>query len=96
MLVHLAMARIVRCATGIASVLKAASPSVQVVGCQPTASHTMERCVAAGAVVQMPSEPTLSDGTAGACVNALCMPMFICTVQGQSRPILASLQFALP
>ncbi|KAK9804127.1 hypothetical protein WJX73_002034 [Symbiochloris irregularis] len=51
--------------TGIASLLKAVKPRVQVVGCQPVASHVMERCVAAGKIVQEPSLSTLSDGTAG-------------------------------
>ena len=46
--------------------LKAAAPAVRVVGCQPGASDVMRRCVAAGRILEHPSLPTLSDGTAGA------------------------------
>ncbi len=49
----------------MASVLKAADPSVWVVGCQPAASDVMRQSVAAGTIVDMPSAPTLSDATAG-------------------------------
>ena len=50
---------------GCASVLKAFAPHVRIVGCQPQASNVMQQSVAAGRVVQAPSEDTLSDGTAG-------------------------------
>ncbi|EFJ39992.1 hypothetical protein VOLCADRAFT_108389 [Volvox carteri f. nagariensis] len=36
---------------GVASVLKAADPSIQVIGCQPAASDVMARSVAAGRIV---------------------------------------------
>ena len=49
-----------------AAVLKAAAPAVRVVGCQPAASDVMRRCVAARRILEHPSLPTLSDGTAGA------------------------------
>ncbi len=51
--------------SGIASVLKAANPDVTVYGCQPEASAVMARSVAANEILDLPSEPTLSDGTAG-------------------------------
>lgn len=54
-----------RAHAGVASVLKAVQPAVEVVGCQPRASHVMQQCVAAGQVVPAPSLPTLSEGTAG-------------------------------
>jgi threonine dehydratase len=40
-------------------------PDVRIVGCQPLNSPVMARSVAAGRILDMPSEPTLSDGTAG-------------------------------
>lgn len=50
---------------GIAAVLKAASPEARVIGCQPAASDVMAQSVKAGAILDIPSEDTLSDGTAG-------------------------------
>lgn len=50
---------------GIAAVLKAASPAITIVGCQPAASDIMRQSVAAGAIVDAPSGDTLSDATAG-------------------------------
>jgi len=49
-----------------AAVLKAAEPRIHIVGCQPAASDVMRRCVAVGRIVDAPSLPTFSDGTAGA------------------------------
>lgn len=51
--------------SGIGSVLKTRRPGIRVYGCQPTASAVMAHSVAAGRVLDLPSEPTLSDGTAG-------------------------------
>ena len=51
--------------SGIAGYLKAVLPGVRVIGCQPEASPVMARSVEAGAIVDIPSGPTLSDGTAG-------------------------------
>jgi threonine dehydratase len=50
---------------GVGSVIRARNPSVRIVGCQPQASAVMAHSVAAGRVLDEPSEPTLSDGTAG-------------------------------
>ena len=50
---------------GIGAVLKEANPATRVFGCQPSASPVMMRSVAAGEILDLPSEPTLSDGTAG-------------------------------
>lgn len=50
---------------GVGAVLKAHNPDIRVVGCQPAASPVMTRSVEAGEILEMPSEPTLSDGTAG-------------------------------
>ena len=50
---------------GIAGYLKARDASVHVVGCQPENSRVMAESVKAGKILELPSEPTLSDGTAG-------------------------------
>ncbi len=51
--------------SGVGSVLKARNENVMVIGCQPAASPVMARSIAAGHIINMESEPTLSDGTAG-------------------------------
>jgi threonine dehydratase len=50
---------------GIGSVLKNHRPAIRVIGCQPLASPVMARSIAAGKILDLPSKPTLSDGTAG-------------------------------
>ena len=50
---------------GTGSVLKQHNPDIRITGCQPCASPVMARSIDAGHIVDMPSEPTLSDGTAG-------------------------------
>lgn len=50
---------------GVGSVLKARNPNVRVYGCQPQASAVMAHSIAAGEILDLPSEATLSDGTAG-------------------------------
>ena len=50
---------------GIASYLKAVKPTVRVIGCSPENSQVMAQSVAAGGLLDLPSLPTLSDGTAG-------------------------------
>ncbi len=52
-------------ASGVASIVKAVSPSTRVVGCSPAASAVMYHSLRAGRILDMPSDPTLSDGTAG-------------------------------
>jgi threonine dehydratase len=51
--------------SGVGAYLKSLNPEVAVVACQPEASPVMTRSVQAGRILEMPSEPTLSDGTAG-------------------------------
>lgn len=51
--------------SGVASVLKSVNPEMHIVGCQPGASAVMARSVQAGRILELPSEATLSDGTAG-------------------------------
>lgn len=51
---------------GMASYLKAVKPAaVQIIGCSPENSRVMAQSVAAGELLDLPSLPTLSDGTAG-------------------------------
>jgi threonine dehydratase len=50
---------------GIAGYLKAAHPSITIVGCLPERSPVMAESVRAGRIVEIESGPTLSDGTAG-------------------------------
>jgi len=50
---------------GVGSVLKDRDPGISVIGCQPAASPVMARSIEVGRIVEMRSEPTLSDGTAG-------------------------------
>jgi threonine dehydratase len=51
--------------SGVATALKAARPSIEIVGCSPINSCVMHASVAAGRVLDLPSLPTFSDGTAG-------------------------------
>ncbi len=51
--------------SGVASVLKSGNPAIRIVGCQPEASAVMAHSIEAGRIVDEPSNPTLSDGTAG-------------------------------
>ncbi|MEM9208304.1 MAG: pyridoxal-phosphate dependent enzyme, partial [Pseudomonadota bacterium] len=50
---------------GVGTALKAVDPDVEIVSCQPLASAVMTESVKAGRILDLPSEPTLSDGTAG-------------------------------
>lgn len=50
---------------GIGSYLKAQSPAIEVVGCQPENSRVMYESIRAGEIIDFPEQPTLSDGTAG-------------------------------
>ena len=51
--------------SGVGAFLKSVNPGVTVVACQPEASPVMTRSVQAGRIVELASDPTLSDGTAG-------------------------------
>jgi threonine dehydratase len=52
-------------AAGVAAAIKARSPATRVIGCSPTASAVMYHSLQAGRILELPSLPTLSDGTAG-------------------------------
>ena len=51
--------------SGIGAYLKTSLPGVEIVGCSPENSAVMMASVEAGRVLELPSLPTLSDGTAG-------------------------------
>jgi threonine dehydratase len=50
---------------GAGCFLKSVNTRVSVIACQPEASPVMTRSVQAGRILDLPSDPTLSDGTAG-------------------------------
>ncbi|HNP84605.1 MAG TPA: threonine/serine dehydratase [Kouleothrix sp.] len=50
---------------GMAGYLKARQPAPSILGCLPANSPVMAASVAAGQLLEMPTLPTLSDGTAG-------------------------------
>ncbi len=61
---------------GVGSVLKTHNPNIRIYGCQPKASAVMAHSVEAGEILDMPSEPTLSDGTAGGIeAGAITLPL---------------------
>jgi threonine dehydratase len=51
--------------SGVAGYLKAVRPDIQIFACSPENSQVMIRSVQAGRILDIPSLPTLSDGTAG-------------------------------
>ena len=51
--------------SGVGSFLKSVNPGTRIVSCQPAASAVMTESVKAGEILDLPSEKTLSDGTAG-------------------------------
>lgn len=51
--------------SGIAGYFKSVSPSTKIIGCSPENSCVMIESVKAGRMLDLPSRPTLSDGTAG-------------------------------
>ncbi len=50
---------------GSGAFLRSAYPRVRIYGCQPAASAVMAESVRQGRILDLPSAPTLSDGTAG-------------------------------
>lgn len=51
--------------SGVGAFLKSVIPDVEIIACQPEASAVMTESVRAGRILDLPSKPTLSDGTAG-------------------------------
>ena len=50
---------------GIAAYLKSVKPNIKIIGCLPANAPVMYECIKAGKVIDVPEQPTLSDGTAG-------------------------------
>lgn len=62
--------------SGVGSVLKSENPDIKIYACQPAASAVMAESVAAGHILDMMSQPTLSDGTAGGVeADAITFPL---------------------
>lgn len=62
--------------SGLALGLKAHLPHVSIIGCSPELSNVMHGSVEAGHIIEQPSEPTLSDGTAGGIeADAITLPL---------------------
>ena len=51
--------------SGIAGYLKSNQPGMEIIGCSPQNSQVMIQSVDAGQILDLPSLPTISDGTAG-------------------------------
>ena len=51
--------------SGVAGYLKGVFPEIEIIGCSPVNSMVMIESVRAGKILDIPSLPTLSDGTAG-------------------------------
>lgn len=51
--------------SGVGAFLKSVNRAGRIIACQPAASAVMTESVKAGKILDLPSEPTLSDGTAG-------------------------------
>lgn len=51
--------------SGIAIAMANLSPNTKIIACSPTNSKVMMDSIPAGKILDLPSEPTLSDGTAG-------------------------------
>ncbi len=51
--------------SGVAAIMKSRKTNIQVIGCQPESSKVMYDSIDAGRILDLPSEPTLADGTAG-------------------------------
>ncbi len=79
--------------SGVGAFLKSVNPSLAVVACQPAASAVMTESVKAGKIVEMPSLPTLSDGTAGG-IEADVITFEICRDVADEYVIMSEEQIA--
>jgi threonine dehydratase len=85
---------------GIAGYLKATGKGTTVVGCSPSRSKVMHESVRAGRVLDLPSDPTLSDGTAGgvepdAITFPLCRALVDRWVLVEEEEIAAAMRLAM-
>jgi threonine dehydratase len=63
---------------GIAGYLKAVRPTIEIFGCQPENSAVMYESVKARKILDLPSKPTISDGSAGG-VEPGAMTLDLCS-----------------
>ncbi len=85
---------------GFAGYMKARHPKLHVVGCQPESSRVMAESVRAGKILDLPSEPTLADGTAGGLdpntiTFAICQRTIDAFVLLTEEEIAAAMRFAV-
>lgn len=79
--------------SGVGSFLKLINPSISVVACQPAASAVMTESVKAGEILELQSQPTLSDGTAGG-IEADAITFDICRTVTDDYVIVSEDQIA--
>jgi threonine dehydratase len=79
--------------SGVASFLKSVNPSMSVIACQPAASAVMTESVKAGKILDLPSKPTLSDGTAGG-IEAGTITFDLCRVFADEFVVVSEEQIA--
>lgn len=79
--------------SGVGSFLKSVNRSMSVVACQPAASAVMTESVKAGEILEMPSDPTLSDGTAGG-IEADAITFDICRAIADDYVVVSEDQIA--
>ena len=79
--------------SGVATFLKSVNPSLAVVACQPAASAVMTESVKAGKILNLPSSPTLSDGTAGG-IEADAITFDICRANTDEFVVVSEEQIA--
>ncbi len=79
--------------SGVGSFLKSVNPAMAVIACQPEASAVMTKSVQAGEILDLPSEPTLSDGTAGG-IEAEAITFEICRSLADDYVLVTEAQIA--
>jgi threonine dehydratase len=79
--------------SGVGAFLKSVNPNLIVVACQPAASSVMTESVKAGRILDLPSGPTLSDGTAGG-IEAGAITFDICREIADEYAVVSEEQIA--
>jgi threonine dehydratase len=79
--------------SGVGAYLKSLRSEVSVVACQPEASPVMTRSVEAGRILELHSDPTLSDGTAGG-IEAQAITFDLCRSLADDYVLVSEKQIA--
>jgi threonine dehydratase len=79
--------------SGVGAFLKSVNPGISIVACQPQASAVMTHSVKAGRIVELPNQPTLSDGTAGG-IEAGALTFDLCRTLVDDYVLVSELQIA--